>query len=209
MRFFQDKRGFTLVELMIAAMVLLVGLTGVAAMQLTALKGTFAANSNSTGAGIALAWSEWLDGLMNHTDQPKNIDPVTGMWFRQNLISLNSLDSNQNDTAYTEYQLPSSTDEIVKCFNGQQAFVSTTGYSKTVVFIKVGSQISAAGTTIPIPFTAADMPPPAPEGSHLVLRIAANVPVINTCSVEVSLPYTNAFSKKTGATLHFVVSSNM
>ncbi len=41
---------------MIATMVLVVGLTGVAAMQMTALDGSMFANSQSSGAGIALAW---------------------------------------------------------------------------------------------------------------------------------------------------------
>jgi prepilin-type N-terminal cleavage/methylation domain-containing protein len=211
MSFFQDTRGFSLIEVMVAVMVLTLGLTGVAGMQIKALNGTFAANSNSTGSGIALAWAEWLDGLMNHTDQEKIVDNTTNMWTRENLRLLTRLDTDPNDTMvvyhlnatppvpFTEYELPSSIADIVKCFNGQKAFVSTTGQSKTLTFRKEGGTL----------FTAADLPPPAPAGARLVLRIAANVPCINTATIEVSLPYTNAFVKKRGATLHFVVASNM
>jgi len=211
MRFFQNKRGFTLIELMIAGLVVTVGLTGVAAMQITALKGTFSANSNSNGSGIALAWAEWLNGLMSHTDQEKFQDNVTNMWNRENLITLMNLDTLKTDTMaaydpdkniitpFVEYMLPSSTEDIAKCFNGQKPFVSTSGGSKTLTFIKQGHTL----------FTAADMPPPAPVGSHLLLRVAANVPFVNVATVEVSIPYSNAFTNKRGATLHFVVSSNM
>jgi prepilin-type N-terminal cleavage/methylation domain-containing protein len=210
MRFFQDKKGFSLIELMIAVMVLTIGLTGVAAMQLTALSGTFFANSQATGSGVGLAWSEWLSGLMNHSDQDKNQDPATLMWNRENVNTLMSLDSNPNDTSYTEYEMPRLTDDLVKCFNGQQAFVATSGFSKTVVFVKQGSTpATAISARVLVPFTAPDMPPPAPAGAQLVLRIAANVPYINTSTIEVSLLYKNAFVNKRGATMHFVVASNM
>ena len=200
MRFFQDKKGFSLVELMIATVVLTIGLTGVAGMQIKALNGTFAANSNSTGSGIALAWAEWLDGLVSHTDQEKIIDNTTNMWTRENLRNLTRLDAaNPNDQLPVEVVLPSTTDDIVKCFNGQKAFVLTTGVTKTLVFRKEGGAL----------FAAKDMPPPAPAGARLLLRIWANVPIVNTVSVEVSLPYTNAFVNQRGATLHFVLASSM
>lgn len=199
MRFMQDHRGFTLVELMAAVVVLVIGLTGVAAMQMTALNGTFVASGKSTGSGVALAWTEWLNGLMSHPDQDKTVDINTGMWGRENFSRLASLDPQQNDQAYIEVVLPSSINDIVACFNGQKAFVLSTGATKTLVFRKEGGTL----------FTAKDLPPPAPAGAKLVLRIAANVPVINTASVEVSVPYNNAFAKNQGATLHFVVASNM
>ena len=199
MRFFQNKRGFTLIELMIAGLVVTVGLTGVAAMQITALKGTFSANSNSTGSGIALAWAEWLNGLVSHTDQEKVVDNTTNMWTRENLRNLSRLDSSSPfDQLSVEVQLPSSTDDLVKCFNGTKDFVLTTGGSRTLAFRKEG------GT----PFTAADLPPPPPAGAHLVMRVAANVPVYNTATIEISLLYTNAFSNQRGATMHFVVAAN-
>ncbi len=199
MRFFLGKRGFSLIELMVAVMVLTIGLTGVAAMQLTALSEVFFANSNSTGSSTALAWAEWLTSHMNQTDQEKIVDSNTGMWNRANLFWLMSFDSNKTDTGYAEIQMPSTMADIVSFFNTTRTVVFTSGESKSVVFRKEGGA----------PFTAQDMPPPAPAGSILVLRIAANVPVVNTATIEVSLPYKNAFVKKMGATLHFVVASSM
>jgi prepilin-type N-terminal cleavage/methylation domain-containing protein len=199
MSFLKDIRGFTITELMAAVVVLTIGLTGVAAMQMTALNGTFVANGKSTGSGIALAWTEWLNGLMSHADQDKIFDSNTGMWTRENVFRLASLDPGQNDQSYVEIVLPLAINDIVACFNGQQAFVLSTGGTKTVAFRKEGGTL----------FTAKDLPPPAPAGAKLVLRIAANVPVVNTASVDIAVPYKNAFAKGLGATLHFVVSSNM
>jgi hypothetical protein len=43
----------------------------------------------------------------------------------------------------------------------------------------------------------------------MVWRIAANVPVVNTATVEISIIYINAFIRSRGVTLRFVVGASM
>ncbi len=226
MRVIRDNRGFSLVEMMIATMVLCIGLTGVAAMQMTALEGSMFANSQSSGAGIALAWEEWLTGLM------KNPNQDTSVYFGdiqtlhpENFVLLTSLDEdNPNDkmavydnvtmnvfllepqlppSPFVQVEMPATRQELVDMFNGVRPFVTTEGYTVQLQFRKQGS------SEVYIPFEVQDMPPPAPAGSRMVWRIAANVPVVNTATIEISIIYINAFIRSRGVTLRFVVGASM
>jgi prepilin-type N-terminal cleavage/methylation domain-containing protein len=222
----RDKKGFSLVETMIATMVLVVGLTGVAAMQMTALEGSMFANSQSSGAGIALAWEEWLTGLMKNPDQDTEVyfgDIQT--LHPENFVELTSLDAdNPNDkmdvydnrtmsvfdpdaihppTPFVQVEMPATTQELLAMLNGEAPFVTTDGYSVRLQFRKQGSIEEY------LEFEAKDLPPLAPPGSRMVWRIAANVPVVNTATVEISIIYINAFIRSRGVTLRFVVGASM
>jgi hypothetical protein len=222
----RDKKGFSIVETMIATVVLVVGLTGVAAMQMTALEGSMFSNSQSSGAGIALAWEEWLTGLMKNPSQDTDIyfgDIQT--LHPENFVRLTSLDAeNPNDKMdvydpakmsvfdpdsesspkpFVQVEMPATTQELAEMFNGERDFVTTDGDSVKLLFRKQGSIDEY------LKFEAKDMPPPAPPGSRMVWRIAANVPVVNTATVEISIIYINAFIRSRGVTLRFVVGASM
>lgn len=64
------RRGYTVVEVMMAMAVLSIGATGVIAMQKTALLGNLSARNLTTGSAIASAWIERLriDGLRWEVD---------------------------------------------------------------------------------------------------------------------------------------------
>lgn len=213
MQCIREQKGFTLVELMIATVVLVVGLSGVAAMQLNAMNSTFFANSQSSGAGIALAWEEWLFRLIKNPDQDTDTYfGDIGMQHPENFVLLASLDADPNDKEYADKNkpspfaqvvMPSTTQELVALFNGSKSFVTEDGRSLQLQFRKQGS------STAYLAFKPEDMPLPAPEGARMVWRIAANVPVENTATVEISIIYANAFVKNRGVTLRFVVGANM
>ena len=193
-----NKRGFSLLEVMIATMVLTIGLLGVAGMQLRALNGAFRSSALGTGAGVAQAGAGWLNGLVGYTDQNKILYFTTGRLYRENFVKLANFDNNATDRLPVTVTLPASIYDIVACFNGQQAF--TTSYGQvTLQFRKEGGAL----------FTVQDMPPPAPAGSRIVLTVNANVPIQDMATVSVSVPYTNAFVANAGTTLSFVVASNM
>jgi len=219
MRFMQDKRGFSLVEAMIAIVIATIGLAGAGAMQINAMNGTFFANSQASGSGIALAWMEWINGLVSHGDQDKiqykqTVNGVTTiLYYRENFVYFTRLDNDLNDTMaayhpehippqitpFVEVVLPTTIQNIVDCFNGVKAFTTSAGNTVFLPFRKEGRT----------PFTAADMPPVAPPGASIVLRIAANVPVANTATIEVALIYANAFVHNRSVRLRLVVASNM
>lgn len=240
MRCIRNSRGFTLIETMIATMVLTFGLTGVAAMQISALNGSFTADSRSTGSSVALAWTEWLTGLMRNANQE------TMMYFGdidtlhpENFVLLTQLDPNaaddlsaydaatmdvydykssgaQNPKPFVQLVMPSSKEAMVDMFNGDAPFKTSDGRSVTLRFRKLGPgpQLDPLDPTAPpkvpyIPFDVSDLPPPAPAGSRMIWRIAANVPVADTATVEISIVYANAFTRNRGATLRFVVGANM
>ena len=226
MRFIKDTQGFSFVELMIATLVMTVGLTGVAAMQIKALNGTFFANSQASGATVALAWSEWLSGMIanGYQDTKEYKRTVNGQvetaLLRENFVYLTMLDDNQADSfdgdtyapdakptphfpPFVQVELPTTTQGLADCFNGVTAFVTSSGKSVKLKFKKQQLEDSDA-----VLFTAADMPPLAPPGARLLLRVAANVPVGNTATIEVAVKYKNAFVNDRGATLRFVVASN-
>lgn len=226
MHFIRDKKGFSLVETMIATMVLVVGLTGVAAMQMTALEGSMFANSQSSGAGIALAWEEWLTGLMKNPDQdtaiyfediltlhPENFVALTSLdaenpndkmdVYDPATMSVFDLDSRKKPTPFVQVVMPATAEELVDMFNGETPFVTRGGFSIRLQFRKQGSIDEY------LKFEAKDLPPLAPPGARMVWRIAANVPVVNTATVEISIIYINAFIRSRGVTLRFVVGASM
>jgi prepilin-type N-terminal cleavage/methylation domain-containing protein len=216
-----DTRGFSLIEVMVATLILTLGLAGVAAMQLTAMNGIFIASSQANGSATALAWSEWLNGVVGQ--QKQDIDPyvldVDGTkvikYLRENYIAVANFDNKPTDSynpdtyvpdgdnpklePFVQVELPDTREELAACFNGDKDFVTSDGRTVRATFKKEG------GTD----FTPEDMPPPAPPGARLVMRIAANVPVSETATIELSVVYANAFVRDRGPTMRFVVASNM
>lgn len=91
-----NETGFFIMEVMIAIVVLVVGLLGVAAMQTRAIQYNVSAGRYTAGSTLGEAWMEWL---MN---QP--YDKVAG------------LDANLLDTQPTERQLPDSNETVIEKF---------------------------------------------------------------------------------------------
>jgi prepilin-type N-terminal cleavage/methylation domain-containing protein len=91
-----NARGFSIIEVMIAIVVLVTGLLGVAAMQTKAMQCNMSAGRYTSGSAAGAAWMEWL---MN---QP--YDKVA------------ALDVNMFDTQPTERQLPDSNETILENF---------------------------------------------------------------------------------------------
>jgi len=87
-----NEKGFSIMEVMIAIVVLVAGLLGVAAMQTRAIQCNLSAGRCSEGSTSGEAWMEWL---MN---QP--YDKVA------------ALDANELDTQPTERQLPDSNETV-------------------------------------------------------------------------------------------------
>ncbi len=232
MQCMKNTKGFTLVEVLIATMVLTIGLTGVAAMQINALNGTFAANAQSSSSSVALAWEEWLLGLMKNPMQTtETYFGDINMQHPENFVWLTSLDKDPTDTLdaydydkmnvfnpnasqakdpkpFVQVVMPSSTDKLVDWFNGDTAFATADGRSMKLRFRKLGSN-AITDPDVFVPFEKMDMPPPAPPGSVMVWRVAANVPVQNTATVEISIIFTNAFTRNKGVTLRFLVGAEM
>ncbi len=78
--------GFSIVEVMIAIVVLVVGLLGVAAMQTKAIQANVFAGRVTEGCAVSEAWMEWL--------------------MRQPYDRVAGLDNNAADTAATELTVP-------------------------------------------------------------------------------------------------------
>lgn len=240
MRCIGNTGGFTLLEAMIATMILAMGLTGVAAMQVTALNGAFTADSRSTGSAVALAWTEWLSGLMRNANQetinyygdidtlhPENFvllasidgdpaDDLSAYKPEEMDVSLYNEGSAADPKPFAQVIMPATKQEMVDMFNGKSPFTTTDGRSLTLQFRKLGPgpQLDPLDPTAPptvpyIPFDVSDLPPPAPAGSTMIWRIASNVPVADTATVEISVIYMNAFTRNRGVTLRFVVGANM
>jgi Tfp pilus assembly protein PilV len=55
-----DEKGFSIVEVMIAIVMLVVGLLGVAAMQTKAIQCNVSAGRYTAGSTVGAAWMEWL-----------------------------------------------------------------------------------------------------------------------------------------------------
>jgi type IV pilus modification protein PilV len=91
-----NAQGFSIVEVMIAVVVLVAGLLGVAAMQTKAMQYNMSAGRYTAGSALGEAWMEWL---MN---QPYD--------------SVAALDANPLDTQPTERQLPDSNESIIDNF---------------------------------------------------------------------------------------------
>jgi len=91
-----NEMGFSIMEVMIAIVVLTTGLLGVAAMQTTAIQCNVSAGRYTAESALGEAWMEWL---MN---QP--YDKVA------------ALDVNVLDTQPTERQLPDCSDTIIEKF---------------------------------------------------------------------------------------------
>jgi len=87
------QAGFTLIEVMIALAVLTIGLTGLAAMQLSAMQFSHSAHYRSMASTIALDFEErlWLDLADNDFDcAPEDdwegkVDALADDWIRANL----------------------------------------------------------------------------------------------------------------------------
>ena len=80
------ESGFTIVEVMIAIVVLVVGLLGVAAMQTKALQANVFAGRVTEGCAVGEAWMEWL--------------------MKQPYDRIAALDANHDDTAATALSVP-------------------------------------------------------------------------------------------------------
>jgi Tfp pilus assembly protein PilV len=80
------ESGFTIVEVMIAIMMLVVGMLGVAAMQTKALQANVFAGRVTEGCAVGEAWMEWL--------------------MKQSYDRVAALDANPEDTAATVLTVP-------------------------------------------------------------------------------------------------------
>lgn len=83
------ESGFTIVEVMIAIVVLVVGMLGVAAMQTKALQANVFAGRVTEGCAVGEAWMEWL--------------------MKQSYDRVAALDTNPADTAATVRTVPCDT----------------------------------------------------------------------------------------------------
>lgn len=80
------ESGFTIVEVMIAIVVLVVGMLGVAAMQTKALQANVFAGRVTEGCAVGEAWMEWL--------------------MKQSYDRVAALDADHDDTAATALSVP-------------------------------------------------------------------------------------------------------
>lgn len=85
----KSECGFTIIEVMIALVVLGVGLLGVAAMQTKSIQGNLFGGRVTEGSSVAEAWMEWL--------------------MKQPYDNVAALDSNDDDTVATQRTLDYST----------------------------------------------------------------------------------------------------
>jgi len=91
-----NAKGFSIMEVMIAVVVLVSGLLGVAAMQTKAMQCNMSAGRYTAGSALGEAWMEWF------MSQPYD--------------KIAALDANVFDTLPTERQLPDSSDTIITKF---------------------------------------------------------------------------------------------
>ena len=90
------ESGFTLVEVMIAIVVLMVGLLGVAAMQTKALQANVLAGRVTEGCAVGEAWMEWL--------------------MKQSYDRVAALDADHTDTAATALTVPCDSSTAISSF---------------------------------------------------------------------------------------------
>jgi Tfp pilus assembly protein PilV len=91
-----NEQGFSIMEVMIAIVVLVTGLLGVAAMQTKAMQCNVSAGRYTAGSTAGSAWMEWL--------------------MNQPYEKVAALDVNQLDTQPTQRQLPDSNETILEEF---------------------------------------------------------------------------------------------
>ena len=90
------ESGFTIVEVMIAIVVLVVGMLGVAAMQTKALQANVFAGRVTEGCAVGEAWMEWL--------------------MKQPYDRVAALDLNHEDTAATALTVPCDSATVISSF---------------------------------------------------------------------------------------------
>jgi len=90
------ESGFTIVEVMIAIVMLVVGLLGVAAMQTKALQANVFAGRVTEGCAVGEAWMEWL--------------------MKQGYDRVAALDLNHEDTAATALTVPCDSATVISSF---------------------------------------------------------------------------------------------
>jgi len=205
-KFFGNARGFTLIEVMIATVVICIGLVGAAAMQLTAIRGDNFSKNFSAGANTANSWAEWILTLSSMPNQPPLDYYSSGLQPKRNFVLLASLDQTQgasatpSDPLFTQLVLPRDITGIVNCINGVTPFTTTDGAQITVKFRKPPYGDADI-------FKAADLPPAPPPGAFMQWNIGTNIPGPQKVTVEVSIIYNNAFMNTLGPRLRFVLSS--
>jgi prepilin-type N-terminal cleavage/methylation domain-containing protein len=91
-----NARGFSIIEVMIAIVVLVAGLLGVAAMQTRAMQCNVSAGRYTAGSALGEAWMEWF------MSQPYD--------------KIAALDVNAFDTQATERQLPDCNETVIEKF---------------------------------------------------------------------------------------------
>jgi Tfp pilus assembly protein PilV len=91
-----SEQGFSIVEVMIAIVVLVAGLLGVAAMQTKAVQCNVSAGRYTAGSTVAAAWMEWL--------------------MNQPYEKVAALDVNALDTQPTQRQLPEDSGTLLENF---------------------------------------------------------------------------------------------
>ncbi len=93
---YQEKRnreqGFTLIEVLVAVVILTVGLLAVGTMQISAIRGNFMSGNTSTALSLA---SEKMEDLLNKDNSHADLaDSVTGN--NSSLSSTTSVDNQEN-----------------------------------------------------------------------------------------------------------------
>ncbi len=178
------QRGFTLIETMVATVVLCIGLLGVALMQTTAITGNSFAWNMNRGSNIAQQWMEWNIVQVSRPNQ--DTTPFLGHLQKENYVALAALDDNTGDDGATAVQMPA-TREAMARFLSQKGFRNASG---------------AAFSTVEFP----ELPG---AGYTMTWRVMAERPLPNTATVVIETRAQNAFARNLTKPIRFIVSTEM
>jgi type IV pilus modification protein PilV len=179
-----NQKGFSLIEVMIATIVLTIGLTGVALMQTSAIRSNSFAWTMNIGSNHSQEWMEWLINQVSRPTQDTTL--YLGHMLKENFVALSSLDSTPGDDAATEIQLPA-TETAMLAMLQEKKFVNPDG----------------------IAFSAEQIPKAPANSYSMVWRVMAERPMPDTTTVEIETRINNAFTRNKREIIRFIVSANM
>jgi len=211
LRRIQAQGGFSLIEMMVAVMVLMVGLMGVAGMQINAMRGVFLASSQTAGAGLSQAWLECFSGLISQREQEPNPSAsFNNKYVLNNFLQLAALDATPDDDQYTVVHPDCTGGVCTNCKDPDTGKACITMPTTTAAMKKFFNDHNFTNAP-PGGHTTFDdasiLPPLPPASAYMVWRIADNVPAQNVITLQVSILYRNAFIVDKGATLTYIVGS--